>query len=365
MTTIRFQEDAYHRTAHSLTEAAHALTDCAAKLPVSWGIGQPVLEARLNACRRRVYASADQAKGLSTAVRKAADTLAACEKNLMTREKNDPWLDDVLRHGDMNSIAKAIETWLNNQPGTPPPYPWLTGPMLSTLLAAAVDSDNFGEYVKTLVTDQIIKAGSISDKVSVGGSLYSTGFTNEYGGGNLTVGAYEASASYNAMLFSKNADGSLVLNPTLDVAAGVTFTALSASVSQNVQIVPGLSAGIGGEVTVGKVDASVKASIGLMEPDGSFNPHAKLSANAQATLFEANAHGNVDVLGVNTTVEGGVTVGIGAHADVGYSNGVVSADLGAAVGIGLNLSVSVDVSGVVDTAMDVCECAGDFISWLM
>ena len=221
------------------------------------------------------------------------------------------------------------------------------------------------ETLKDVVTEQIIKVSSFSDKVSADGSLYSTGFTNEYGSGNLTIGAYEANASYNAMLMSKDADGNLIFNPSLDLAAGLSYTLLSASVNQSMEVIPGISTGYGGEVTVGKVDANANVSIGLMNPDGSFDPHAKVSANAQATLFEANAHGNVDVLGVNTTVEGGVTVGIGAHADVGYSDGVISADIGAAMGVGLNLSVSVDVSGVVDTAMNVCECAGDFFSWLM
>lgn len=51
-------------------------------------------------------------------------------------------------------------------------------------------------------------------------------------------------------------------------------------------------------------------------------------------------------------VFGGVNFGIGAHADVGYKDGVLKCDIGASLGVGVSLDVEIDISGMVETVND-------------
>ncbi len=47
-------------------------------------------------------------------------------------------------------------------------------------------------------------------------------------------------------------------------------------------------------------------------------------------------------------VSGSVKVGIGAHADVGFVDGHLKVDIGAAVGLGVSVEFDVDVGGLID-----------------
>ena len=64
----------------------------------------------------------------------------------------------------------------------------------------------------------------------------------------------------------------------------------------------------------------------------------------------------LNVLGVS----GSVSVGIGAHADVGYKDGMFKFDIGASVGLGVYVGAEVDIGGMVDT---VCDTAIS-VEWL-
>lgn len=54
------------------------------------------------------------------------------------------------------------------------------------------------------------------------------------------------------------------------------------------------------------------------------------------------------MLGTDIGVSGAVKVGIGAHAEVGYTDGKFKVDVGAALGVGVDIGFEVDISGTVD-----------------
>ena len=65
----------------------------------------------------------------------------------------------------------------------------------------------------------------------------------------------------------------------------------------------------------------------------------------------------VNVLGGEVGVSGSVSVGVGAHADVGYKDGVFKFDIGASTGLGVSVGSEVDIGGMVDSVCDAAESA--------
>lgn len=65
----------------------------------------------------------------------------------------------------------------------------------------------------------------------------------------------------------------------------------------------------------------------------------------------------LNVLGGEVGVSGSGSVGIGAHADVGYKDGVLKFDIGASVGLGVSVGAEIDIGGMVDTICDTVESA--------
>lgn len=81
-------------------------------------------------------------------------------------------------------------------------------------------------------------------------------------------------------------------------------------------------------------------------------------------LIEASATAGATIAGTSVNAKGSVKVGIGAHADVGYSDGVLSLDIGASLGIGVGVSLEIDFSGTVDAVADFAGNAWSGITGL-
>ena len=47
-------------------------------------------------------------------------------------------------------------------------------------------------------------------------------------------------------------------------------------------------------------------------------------------------------------MNGGVNIGVGAHANVGIKEGKFKVDVGASIGLGVNIGFEVDVSGTAN-----------------
>ena len=88
-------------------------------------------------------------------------------------------------------------------------------------------------------------------------------------------------------------------------------------------------------LTVKAGDAGAKADIGvqLYGEDGKLKPQFGASAKAEATAAELEGSLGVNVLGGEVGVSGSLSVGVGAHADVGYKDGVFKFDIGASIGL--------------------------------
>lgn len=63
-------------------------------------------------------------------------------------------------------------------------------------------------------------------------------------------------------------------------------------------------------------------------------------------------------MGTDLGVTGGVNIGIGAHAEAGLVDGKIKVDIGASIGIGVNVGFEVDPSGTIDA---VCDSATGLI----
>jgi len=67
----------------------------------------------------------------------------------------------------------------------------------------------------------------------------------------------------------------------------------------------------------------------------------------------------VNILGGEVEGKVGVNFGIGAHADLGYKDGVIKADVGLSVGLGVSAAVEIDIGGMVNTVVDGAEAVWD------
>ena len=152
---------------------------------------------------------------------------------------------------------------------------------------------------------------------------------------------------YGSLYVTDSKTGERKLRPGIGANFGYTLSGISAE--QEAQLGNEyLSAYMKTEETLGKVEVKGDIAAGLWDGDGKFNPtiHGKLAA--EAILVEASAKAGVKVLGADVGVEGAVNFGVGAHAEVGYKDGKISADIGASMGVGASIKFEVDISGVVD-----------------
>lgn len=108
--------------------------------------------------------------------------------------------------------------------------------------------------------------------------------------------------------------------------------------------------------TDGRASAMGNAGVQIYDEDGDLN--FQLGASAKS---EAKGKVGINVLGGEVGASGSVNFGIGAHADVGYKDGVFKFDIGASVGVGVQLGAEIDIGGMVATICDVPESAWDEI----
>lgn len=196
-------------------------------------------------------------------------------------------------------------------------------------------------------------------RVSVYDGTYNIG---ENGTISATVGEAEAHASISGGFYVIGADGEKKFSPGVKAEVGASVTVLDAEWEQqwlgdeNF----GLNTDVG--VTVGKAEAKADAGVQFFGEDGKLDFQLGASASAEAIAVEAKGSVGVNVLGGEVGVTGGVNFGVGAHADVGYRDGVFKCDIGASLGVGVSLDIEVDVGGMVDGVCDAAEAVGDFAS---
>ena len=206
--------------------------------------------------------------------------------------------------------------------------------------------DAFNAFIDS-IKDTVIDKTSFATEAKTKGALYQNQINCENGSLGVSALAYEAYASAEGGLMSKDEDGNLIINPHIDAKLGASFTALEAAGAYAVGN-EWMGADASGNVTVGKVSGQAELTAGLRAEDGSLDPHAKLNASAEAILIDAKAQAGVTVLGTTAEVEGSVNIGVGAHANVEIGDGKIACDIGASLGVGASISFTIDYGGTVD-----------------
>lgn len=131
-----------------------------------------------------------------------------------------------------------------------------------------------------------------------------------------------------------------------------------------------------GETKALSASAGADGKFTLFNKDGKLDVQANVGVSAEANLVEASGSAGVEVLGADIGVSGSVKIGVGAHADVGYVDGHLKVDVGAALGVGVSVGFDIDVGGlangvatkVSDSWSDISAAASGFFdkvgSWL-
>ncbi len=222
-----------------------------------------------------------------------------------------------------------------------------------------------------------ISAGvSYSDSISYmeGEAAYENGPFSAKGSMKVANAEWHASAEAGMYQYKIDENGKKVkvFAPGASAKIGGSATLLSLDGSADLDLGNGMTVGVGGDIAVMKGSAEAGVEAGYV--DGKFALNAKASAELNVIEANVNAHGGIDGI-ADIKGEAGVTVGIGAHADIGYHDGVIKCDIGASLGIGVKLNVSIDISEGIETVSnlvnegmnviaDVGEGVSDFVNWL-
>ncbi len=224
--------------------------------------------------------------------------------------------------------------------------------------------DSFGNEISENDAPKFYKKemtlAELKKSISANVSLYEGTFTNDlFGGGsvNVVMGNAEAHANISAGLYTLDYKGEKKFSPGVNAEVGASVTALDVEWEQQWRGDEML--GLNSDVEVKAGDAGAKADIGiqLYGEDGKLKPQFGASAKAEATAAELEGSVGVNVLGGEVGVSGSVSVGVGAHADVGYKDGVFKFDIGASIGLGVSVGAEVDIGGMVDTVCGASESA--------
>ena len=156
-------------------------------------------------------------------------------------------------------------------------------------------------------------------------------------------------AGVGAYLY-KTADGKTVPAYGLTAEVGASFTLAGAAAAGDFGS-NYLGAMGSASAVVGDVYAKANATIGMV--GGKFVAVATGAVGADA--FKATVSGGIRALGIEVQGSASFKVGVSAKFEVGFDGGKFKANIGAALGIGVELSFSIDFSKAISILKDVGE----------
>lgn len=248
-------------------------------------------------------------------------------------------------------------------------------------------SPKYGEYVdkkalhetkQTQIKDESIlvnpdegwykRQGTIFEStagVTVGSNLYEfrssgKGEHTEYSMNAeiLSTDVY-ATASGGFYVYTKDKDGKTkrIFSPGVSAEVGVSAAVLQFEMDGR--------AGWGENNNMLGVYGNVEGKVLSSKAEGAFKlnkDEVYFGGAAELNLLEVSGAGGVSVLGTDIGVTGSFKVGVGAKADIGYTDGKFKFDAGVALGVGFDVGFEVDVSGTVDAICDVASSAVDTVT---
>ena len=174
---------------------------------------------------------------------------------------------------------------------------------------------------------------------------------------NAKVLNAEIEGSLSGGFYAMDKDGKTYLSPGVSAKARASVSAFEGELKGQVGS-DMLGGHAKGDVKVLAAEATAGVGIGLV--NGKLEATANLGA--EAVLFEAEAEVGVNVLGGEVGVSGSVKFGVGAKADFGYSDGKIKCEIGASLGLGVEIGFEADIGGMVDTVTDVAGKAIDTVT---
>ncbi len=180
------------------------------------------------------------------------------------------------------------------------------------------------------------------------------GDDNTYVEGEAKFATAEVHAGAHAGLYryetTSSGEKKKVFSPAVNAEVGASCAAFDGSVNARAG---NKYAGVYGKGNVRALSAEGSAGLDI-------NYHeVHAHASAEADLVKASGSVGGEVLGVRAGVNGSVKIGVGAHADIGYSDGVVKCEIGAALGIGVDVGFEVDIGGAVKSISGAAQSAWD------
>ena len=171
----------------------------------------------------------------------------------------------------------------------------------------------------------------------------------EYAQGSVDArfitGEAQATAAAGFYMYTKDKDGNTVrvFSPGVSAEVGASVAVMDVEAEGRLGLGEDNNMlGVYGKGEVEALSAEAKAKFALSTKE------VYAGASAEADLAKVTGTGGVSVLGTDVGVTGSLKVGVGAHAEMGYTDGKFKVDVGAAVGVGFDLGFEVDIGGTVE-----------------
>ena len=214
-------------------------------------------------------------------------------------------------------------------------------------------------YKKTGTILEASAEASIAGSVLEGRIAGDNGWAEGSVDGKFLTGEAHASAAAGFYVYEADKNGNVkrIFSPGVSAEVGASVAVVQVEAEGRIGLGEDKNMlGVYGDVEAKALTAEAKAEVSINKNE------IFAGASAEADLAKVSASGGVSVLGTDIGVNGSLKVGIGAHAEVGYTDGKFKVDIGAAVGVGFDIGFEVDVSGTVDAVCDFASSAWEGVS---
>lgn len=170
------------------------------------------------------------------------------------------------------------------------------------------------------------------------------------------TGEMHAEAAAGLYVFVKDSDGKTkkVFAPSVSAEVGASAAVVQVEAEGRIGLGEDKNMlGLYGNVDAEALSVGAKGEVRLNADE------QYMGVSAEANLVKVSAAGGVSVLGADIGVTGSFKIGVGVHAEAGYTDGKFKVDVGAAFGVGFDVGFEIDVEGTVDAVCDLATSAWD------